>query len=267
MDFSLINKQILIYMLFISSSVTAQMRTIQYTASELELRACQQFSFAPAIDWTCSHTIRFTPTTKTLIAESVLKEKNQQMMHLLEQADDYLADEDYAQAELAYRQAIKLRPKSSLVRIKLGYFYTELDRDADALQSLQYGLEAIPNNADIIHEMGLIQVRLRLLSKAIVSLAKAAILAPENPHYSYVYGIAMNSYQRPEEALDILQQALLRHPIDRPILNALVAINQDNNHFLEAISYAEQLLVLEPENPDYQALTQHLKILINSDKK
>jgi tetratricopeptide (TPR) repeat protein len=256
-------------MLLISSLAAAQMKVFQYDVFAAELSACQQYSFIQAIDWSCSHKIRFIPslTVEQSIPDSNAIKKHQQMLQLLEQADDYLADEEYAQAEMTYRQAIKLRPGASLARLKLGYFYTELNRDEDALQSLQYGLEEIPDNADIIYEIGLIQVRLRLLSEAIVSLAKAAILAPENPHYSYVYGIAMNSYQRPGEALDILQQALVRHPQDKAILNALIAINQDNNHLAEAISYAEQILVLEPDNPDYKIRVQQLKLRIKADKK
>lgn len=71
--------------------------------------------------------------------------------------------------------------------IKLAQFYSDLNREHDALQTLHQASELIADNADIYYDMGLVQVRLRGFSKAVTSLAKAAVKAPENAHYSYGY--------------------------------------------------------------------------------
>lgn len=204
----------------------------------------------------CLHHERFVPRTPSA------EELSQLLMH---SADTYYELGNYLETERAYRQALQVKSDTPGVWLKLATFYSNLNREKDALQVLQNGITKIPDNADIYHETGLIQVRLRLLSEAIVSLAHAALLAPENPHYSYVYGIAMNSYQRPEEALVILNKAYLLHPADKEIITALVSINQDNDNSAEAYHYAEKLLELDPDNISLQQFVLKLKLKLNSD--
>lgn len=228
---------------------------------------CVQYSGQQAIDWSCSHRERFIPVAKpdTEMAQLALEKAEIRIKAeaLVNQGDSYYEMDDYQKAEQAYRQALRLQSTLSSGWIKLALFYSNLNRDKDALQVLQNGLQTIPDDADIFHEMGLIQVRLRLLSEAIFSLARAALLAPENPHYSYVYAIAMNSYQRPDEALDILHKAYHLHPENKEIITALISINQDNNHNMDALKYAEKLLELEPDDVSLQNFVKLLKL----DKK
>ena len=228
---------------------------------------CIQYSGQQAIDWSCSHRERFIPAAKsdTELTQLALErtETRKKAEALVDQGDSYFEMDDYQKAEQAYRQALLLQSTLASGWIKLALFYSHLNRDKDALQVLHNGLQKIPDDADILHEMGLIQVRLRLLSEAIFSLARAALLAPENPHYSYVYAIAMNSYQRPDEALAILQKAYHLHPENKEIITALISINQDNNYNLDALKYAEQLLELEPDDVSLQNFIKLLKL----DKK
>ena len=160
----------------------------------------------------------------------------------------YHSMNDSLKAEKAFRQALKLQPKFVPAWINLAQFYSVLNREKDALQTLQMGLEKIPDSADIHHAVGLAQVRFKLLSEAVVSLEKAALLAPENAYYYYVYGIAVNSYQGPEAALQVLNEAHQLHPENMDILMALFTINQENGHIKDALSYAEKIIKLEPDN-------------------
>ncbi|MDX2506313.1 MAG: ammonia-forming cytochrome c nitrite reductase subunit c552 [Gammaproteobacteria bacterium] len=171
----------------------------------------------------------------------------------------YHSMNDDPRAEQAYRQALKLQPQFVPAWINLAQFYSDLQRDKDALQTLQQGLQQVSKSAELHHATGLAQVRLKLLSEAIVSLQKAAQLAPENSRYSYVYAIALNSYQRPGEALDVLQQAHEQHPQNREILSALVSINHDNAHSDKSLHYAEKILQLEPDNTAIQGFIMQLK--------
>lgn len=205
----------------------------------------------------CLHRERFIPETPSA----------DELIHILiKSADTYYELGDYANTEKTYRQALQVKSDSPDAWLKLAVFYSNLNRERDALQILHNGLIKNPDNADIYHEMGLIQVRLKQLAEAIVSLAKAALLAPENPHYSYVYGIAMNSYQRSEEAIDILKKAHLLHPDNQEIITALITINQDNSNSDEAYYYAEKLLELDPENTSLQQFVLKLKSNMSSDQ-
>ncbi|MCW8930729.1 MAG: hypothetical protein OQL19_10870 [Gammaproteobacteria bacterium] len=209
-------------------------------------KQCVQYPGSLKHQTSCAHQERFVPRTPS--AEELYQMDYQQAWSFLKKGDKSYENDDYAGTERAYRQALKLLPNLPDAWLKLAAFYSNLNRDKDALQILQNSLIQISDNADIYHEMGLLQVRLRIFSEAIVSLAKAALLAPENPHYSYVYGIAMNSFQRTDEALDILYKAHLLHLDNKEILTGLMSINEDNDNHVEALKYAEKLIVLEPEN-------------------
>ncbi len=200
---------------------------------------CAQYQQAQMFKWSCAHHERYIPGTPSAEELAAM---------ILQQANEYYAMDNLPKTEYYYRQALKIQPDFAPAWLALALFYSDLNRDADALQILQSSLGHIQDNANIHFETGLLQVRLRLLPQAIASLAKAAILAPEEPHYSYVYGIAMNSSHQPEKALNILHQAYLRHPDNKEILIALVSINQDMNNNRNALKYAEKLQQLDPED-------------------
>ncbi len=225
---------------------------------------CVQVPVKMTAHWSCTHPQRFLPGVKSKAERAEIRivlKRIKQAQALLKTGDLFVDMDDYIRAEQTYRQVLKLQPDMTVGWIKLAKFYSDLDREEDALQILHNGLQQTADTADIYYEMGLLQVRLKILSQAIVSLAKAARLAPENPYYSYVYGIALNSYQHTDEALVFLHQAYQRHPDNKEILQALIAINQDNHNNSDALSYAETLLELEPDNPSLQALVAQLKAI------
>ena len=77
---------------------------------------------------------------------------------------------------------------------------------------------------------------------------------PDDPHYSYVYAIGLNSRQKPREALDFLVSALERHPYDRDILYSLATISMENGMQEEALIYTQTLLDNYPQDANYQQL-------------
>ncbi len=212
----------------------------------------------------CLHRERFVPETPT--AEELLRLDKIQADEILVQADFSFEEGDYQEAERLYREALDISPILADGWLKLALFYSTLNRKKDALQIFEIALENLPEQAEIHFEMGLIQVRQRLLSDAILSLSKAALLAPQEPHYSYVYGIALNSYQRADEAIDVLYKAHQIHPDDKEIINGLIAIYQENNNMTLAIEFAEKLLKLEPDNTALKNWLVQLKSEISSIK-
>ncbi len=92
-------------------------------------------------------------------------------------------------------------------------------------------------------------------------LKKAATLAPDEAHYSYVYGIGLNSMQRPGEAISFLENALKIHPYDQEILYALTTLNIEQANAEKAEKYARRLVESYPEDPNYQNILQTLQNL------
>ncbi len=231
---------------------------------------CLSYSFKQSLQWSCSHREHSPPAVSRLnmLAQDAMKaaEIRYQAEELLNKADSAFDQDDYLQAEQAYRQALTVAPQLSRAWLKLAQFYTDLNREKDALQILHNALDKLPEDADLWFQAGLTQVRQRLFGEALTSLAKAALLAPEKPHYSYVYGIALNSQQRTDEALEVLHQAHLRHPDNHELLHALIAVNRDNHHYRIALKYAEKLAVLEPGNPELQDLLLQISESIKSSE-
>ncbi|MCU7950358.1 MAG: tetratricopeptide repeat protein [gamma proteobacterium symbiont of Bathyaustriella thionipta] len=219
---------------------------------------CQHYHFEESKDWLCSHLERGVSKSRTPIFSKSEKtpvndENTKKIEVLLNKAEQFYEEGNYPEVEQIYRHILKEHTDYAPVWINLAKLYSESNREHDALQTFYQALEIIPDNADIHHEAGLVQARLKLFSKAVISLAKAAVKEPENDHYSYVYGIALNSTQRPYKAIDVLLQAHQRHPDNMDVLGALFSINQDLNNHSNALFFAQKILLIEPANESIQS--------------
>ena len=93
---------------------------------------------------------------------------------------------------------------------------------------------------------------------ALDSLKKAVSLRPDVPRYAYVYGVALNSLKKPDQALSVLKKTHTQHPTDRQVLLALVTINRDLDRISVATGWAEKLLSLYPDDSAAQQLLRSL---------
>lgn len=113
--------------------------------------------------------------------------------------------------------------------------------------------------ATVHYSLGLLLVRTGHQTEAIEFFKHAATLQADDPRYSYVYAIALNSIGKPDAAVDVLKNAHQRHPYDREVLLALVTINRDRGKLDTAIEYAEALATLSPQDQSAQRLLQQLR--------
>ena len=97
------------------------------------------------------------------------------------------------------------------------------------------------------------------IAGAVDALGKAAGLAPDNERFAYVYGVALNTAGRPKEAVAVLEAAAKRHPVSVDILVALATITRDMGDRAAAISYAERLTKVAPNNRQARALLDGLR--------
>ena len=170
----------------------------------------------------------------------------------------YLAQGLYPQAELAFKHVLTLDQYNVAGFINLADCYRTQGREAEALQTLEQGIDRIAGDAALLHALGLAQIRSRQPDRALDSLKQAAQLAPEDSRYSYVYGIALNSRGQAELALEILNDSRNLHQRDRDILWALATINRDAGNIQEAKAMARELVMLFPGD---NAAKQLLKTL------
>lgn len=118
------------------------------------------------------------------------------------------------EAEQAYRKAIQLDPTFAPAYVNLADLMRASGRDDEAEPLLRQGLERCHpgQKADLLHALGLLQVRQKNLSQALPSLAEAWRLSPRNPRYGLVYALALDAAGQRPKAVKTLQQVLQRHP-------------------------------------------------------
>ncbi|MDE0363801.1 MAG: tetratricopeptide repeat protein, partial [Rhodospirillaceae bacterium] len=87
---------------------------------------------------------------------------------------------------------------------------------------------------------------------------RAAELAPDEPYYQYVIGIALNSTGERAAAVQRLREVHARFPGHRDTVVALATIHRDGGEVDEARMYAQRLLEMSPADPSARALIEEL---------
>jgi predicted CXXCH cytochrome family protein len=131
--------------------------------------------------------------------------------------DVYGARGEAHQAEESYRTAIELDPAWVPAYVNYADWLRRNGRDSDGEKILLAGLEHRPNDASLHHSLGLLLVRRKEMPAALAELQKAAELAPDDPHFAYVYAVALHSMDKQREALAVTDAALRRAPGDRAL--------------------------------------------------
>lgn len=164
-------------------------------------------------------------------------------------------------AEQAYRKALALQPQFVPAYVNLGQLLSGMRRDDEAEALYREGMTRLPETASapLYHSLGLLQVRQKKLSEALVSLAKAATLERYNQRYQYVYAVALQSTGDLEQALGVLKSVLVYSPDAVDILFALTTFNRDAGRREAALEYALKLQALMPENPQIKELLATLQ--------
>jgi Flp pilus assembly protein TadD len=163
------------------------------------------------------------------------------------------------EAERAYRTALRIDPSFAPTYVNLADLYRAQHRDEEGEQILRQGLAVSPNDAALHHALGLLLVRRGRQLEAIGALGRAAELRPENPHYDYVFGVALHSVHQSTRALEVLMQAHVRHPGEPEILVGLATICRERGQLASAIGYARQLVELVPHDQGARQLLTELE--------
>ena len=163
------------------------------------------------------------------------------------------------EAEAEYRTALRLDPKFVPALVNLADLDRQRGQDKEGAELLRTAIAIEPNNAAIKHSLGLLLVRQRNLTEALPLLRDAAALDPDNARYAYVYAVALNSTGSTTEAKALLERTHKQHPTDRNILLGLIAFERDSGDVAAAITHAQELAALEPQNPQVRALLNDLR--------
>jgi Flp pilus assembly protein TadD len=134
--------------------------------------------------------------------------------------------------------------------VNLADLYRARGRDVEGERILRDGLKIAPRSAMLHHVLGLALVRLKRTDEALGELERATALESGNPRFTYVYAVALHSLGQVDAAIARLEKALLSHPNDRAILQALASFHESRGDRATAKKYAERVAALsEQRNP------------------
>jgi Flp pilus assembly protein TadD len=88
---------------------------------------------------------------------------------------------------------------------------------------------------------------------------RGAELRRDLARYAFAHGIALQAVGRLEPAWAALEGALARHPHDRELLGALVAVCRELERDADARTYARRLLEVAPDDAGVRALVEELE--------
>ncbi len=164
-----------------------------------------------------------------------------------------------AEAETEYKAALRLSPLYTIAAVNLADLYRQLGRDKEGESVLRTAITTSPRDAAIRHALGLALTRLKRPNEALVEFQRASELEPDSSQYAYVYSVALHSGGHGEQAMTVLKEALKGHPNDRSILSALVAFNRTDGDAEAALTYAQRLAVITPDDPSLTRLIDELR--------
>ncbi|MDH3626766.1 MAG: tetratricopeptide repeat protein [Acidobacteriota bacterium] len=159
-----------------------------------------------------------------------------------------------AEAEQAYRTALRITPTFSPAAINLADLYRVLGRDAEGAALLETALRRASDDGHLHHALGLTRVRQKRYNEALELLERAVALSPDRPRYAYVFGVALHSMGDTSRALAVLKQAHERYPGHVDLLYALATTSRDSGDVESTRQYARRLLELAPGHPGATAL-------------
>ena len=145
-----------------------------------------------------------------------------------------------AQAEQEFHAALRLDPGFVPAYANFSDLYRALGREDQAAAILDQGLRAVPDDATLLHLSGLQHIRAGDRTTALELLRKAALQAPDNARFTYVYAVALHSAGQPGAAIAALEQALQRLPDAPDLLSGAATFEREAGHADQAGAYARR---------------------------
>jgi tetratricopeptide (TPR) repeat protein len=170
----------------------------------------------------------------------------------------YTKENHLDKAEVELKTALSLDPSFVPAAVNLADLYRGQNRDEDGERVLEDAIGRSPDDASLEHALGLLMVRKKRTAQGLDLLAAAARSDPSNARYVYVYALALNDAGQTNAAIETLENSIKAHPYDRESLAALVNFLEQAGDPAKALTYAQRLDELEPENPQVRRMLKEL---------
>ena len=170
----------------------------------------------------------------------------------------YARENHFDKAEAELKIALSLDPSFAPAAVNLADLYRSQNRDEQGERVLKAAISRSPNDASLEHALGLLMVRQKRGAEGLELLGAAARGDPGNARYIYVYAIALNDAGQTKAAIETLETSVKAHPYDRDSLAGLVTFLEQSGDPAKALTFANRLDELEPNNPQVRQMLKEL---------
>lgn len=181
----------------------------------VRIAAAALFADIPSANMTRAEQASYAAALKDFFAEQKLNADQPET--LVNLGNLYAAQGKPAEAEKAYRAALKLDDLWGPAYVNLADVLRETQRDQESELILQQGILKSPTTAALHYSLGLLKIREKNPPAALLALKRAHELAPSNSRFTYVYALALAENGHTPQALDMIDRALNSAPSDRSL--------------------------------------------------
>ncbi|MBZ5516038.1 MAG: tetratricopeptide repeat protein [Acidobacteriia bacterium] len=131
---------------------------------------------------------------------------------LLKTASEALDRKDLPAAAQALKSVVEAQPDNAPAWFNLGYAYSGLHQDAEAVAAYEKTLALQPNLFEAHLNLGILLMQMKRVKEAVAHLDKAVTLKPEHPRAHLYDGRALAALGQPEAAEKQFQEAIRLDP-------------------------------------------------------
>lgn len=152
---------------------------------------------------------------------------------------------NYQEAESLYQQLIAILPDNVNLICNLGLLYRDMGKSTQAMQTLEKAQQLDPDNFSVNLNIGTMYEAQGELDKAVAAYQKAQKTAPHDPRVMNNLGKALYQQGDRQAALEHLQQAVAQAPEYAMAQNNLGVLLSSLGEFEKAISCFQKALEME----------------------
>lgn len=159
----------------------------------------------------------------------------------------------------AYTKSVEMDPHFNAARLNASVILNQLGRNQEAKRLLQEFIKTEPESAHGHYTMGLLLAELEDMSGAVRSMRRAVKLDSTVSRYWYNLGLAESHTNDKEAAEHAYLQVLRIDPVHLPAYKALTILYWDLGMHSEALTIAELMVQLAPNDQEVQAMLTQLR--------
>lgn len=152
-------------------------------------------------------------------------------------------------AEEAYRGYAQHTDHSIRAVIALASFLRRHNRSGESAQLLSNLAEQHPNEAEVLHELGLAYSDGKQFNEAKAALVRAVAIDENYASAWNNLGVLFLDNDRPQEAVSYLKKAASLEPASEEILNNVGVALAEVGAFAESVEWYRRTVAVNPENP------------------